>query len=150
MACVTLQLETRLKIQERMDNKHMKREGTDRRLPAREIVLLVLSSPIWIAVFISGFAVMFSFYVVIWAAIISLWAAEASFVAGSFGSIVMGVWAFCQGDGLQGILMLSAAAVLAGLSIFLFFGCKKATHNAVRTTKKIVLWIKSQFLRGNA
>lgn len=122
-----------------------RREEPKRSLPVWEIVLLALGSPIWLALLIAGIAFLFSVYVVIWAVIISLWAAEVSFIAGAFGSVVVGVWAFCQGNGLQGIVMLCAAFVLAGLSIFLFFGCMAATKGTVQLTKKIVQWMKALF-----
>lgn len=121
-----------------------------KKLKAWEIVLLALGSPIWLSLLISAFAVLLSVYVVIWAVIISLWAAEVSFVAGAFGGIVIGVWSICQGNRLQGIVMLCAGIVLVGLSIFLFFGCRAATEGAVLLTKKIAVWIKSLFQRrGN-
>ena len=44
-------------------------------------------------------------------------------------------------------LLLSAAAVLAGLTIFMFFACRAVTKGAAVLTKKIALWIKSLFLR---
>lgn len=85
-----------------------------------------------------------------WAVIISLWAGEVSFIAGSFGSVVMGAWSICRGNGSQGIVMLCAGVVLAGLSIFLFFGCKAAAKGAVALTRKIPFWIKALFLKkGN-
>ena len=55
--------------------------------------------------------------------------------------------AFFQGNGLQGIVMLCAGSVLAGLSILLFFGCRAATKGAVILTKNIAVWIKSLFMR---
>ena len=124
-----------------------KTEGPDRSLPAWEIVLLALSAPIWITLLIVGFALLFSVYVVIWVAVISLWITMVSFMAGAVGSVVLSIWAFFQGNGLQGIVMLCAGSVLAGLSILLFFGCRAATKGAVILTKNIALWIKSLFMR---
>ena len=119
--------------------------GPKRRLPVWEIVPLALGSPIWLALLIVGFAVAVSVYVVVWAVILSLWAAEAALAIGSLGGVVMGVWAFCRGDGLRGLVTLCAAAVLAGLSIFLFFSCKATTEGTARLTKKLALWIKALF-----
>ena len=45
-----------------------------------------------------------------------------------------------------GIAMFAAGLVLAGLSIFAFFGCKAATDGAVILKKKLALGIKSLFI----
>ena len=124
-----------------------KTEGPDRSLPAWEIVLLALGAPIWITLLIVGFALLFTVYVVLWVAVISLWTTMVSFMAGAVGSVVLSIWAFFQGNGLQGIVMLCAGSVLAGLSILLFFGCRAATKGAVILTKNIAVWIKSLFMR---
>lgn len=118
-----------------------------KKINALEIVLLTLGSPIWLSLLISALAVLLSVYVAIWTVTISLWAAEVSFVVGAFGGVVIGIWSICQGNELQGIVMLCAGSVLIGLSIFLFFGCRGATKGAILLTKKIALWIKSLFQR---
>ena len=118
-----------------------------RRLAAWEIVLLVLGSPIWLALGIAGFAVVLCVYIVIWAVIVALWAVEVSLVASALGTAAGGVVCFCRGGLTEGLILLSAAAVLAGLAILLFFGCKAVTVGAAKLTKKIALWIKSLFLR---
>jgi hypothetical protein len=43
--------------------------------------------------------------------------------------------------------MLGAGFVLAGLAIFLFFGCRAATKGAWLLTKKISRGVKRLFLR---
>ena len=120
---------------------------SNRRLRAWEIVLLVLGSPIWLSLLIAAFAVVFSLYVVLWALLISLWAVEISFIVGALGGVAAGVWMFSRGDRAQGLALLGAGLVLAGLSIFLFFGCVAASRGTAGLTKKIALWIKSLFLR---
>ena len=122
-----------------------------RRLQAWEIVLLALGSPLWLALLITAFAILLTVFAVIWALIISLWAVAASFAAGCIGGIGLGLWSIFQGSGLQGLVLLCAAAVLAGLAILLFFGCRAATKGASDLTTKITFRIKSLFLnRRNA
>ena len=117
-----------------------------RRLRAWEIVLLALGSPIWLSLLIAAFAVLLSVDIVIWAVIVSLWAVMASFAVSAVGGAVAGILLLWRGDGLPGLAMICAAMILAGLSIFLFFGCRAATGGAASLTKKIALWIKSLFL----
>ncbi len=116
-----------------------------RRLRAWEIVLLALGSPIWVSLLVAALAVVFSVYVVIWAVIAALWAVEGSCIAGTLGGAAAGVMQTLKGGPTQGLLLIAAALVLAGLAIFLFFACRAATTGAALLTKKIALWIKSRF-----
>ena len=48
---------------------------------------------------------------------------------------------------VPGFAALGAGLFLAGLSVFLFFGCVAATKGLARLTKKILLGIKKRFVR---
>ena len=102
-----------------------------RHLNVWEIVLLALGSPIWLSLAIAAFAVILSLYVSLWSVIISLWAVFASTACCSLTGVVAGL-------------------VCAGLSIFMFYGCKAATNGILMFTKKFAVWIKNCFIRkGN-
>lgn len=118
----------------------------NRTLRAWEIVLIVLGSPIWLSFLLAAAAVILSVYIVIWSAVVVLWSAEASFAACWLGGIATAVIVAFQGNGLSGLVMLSAGIFFAGLSIFLFFGCKAATKGIVLLTGKIALGIKGLFV----
>lgn len=118
-----------------------------RRLKAWEIVLLALGSPIWLSLLIASFAVILSLYIVLWSLIISIWAVFVSLVACAFGGVAASVIFICQGNVLVGITMIGVCIVCAGLSIFLFFGCKAATKGTLLLTKKIALGIKKCFVK---
>ncbi len=118
-----------------------------RRLKAWEIMLLVLGSPIWLSLLIAAFAVILSLYASLWSVIISLWAVFGSLVCCAFGGIVAGIVFVLSGNGLTGIAMFGAGFLCAGLSIFLFFGCKTATKGTLLLTKKIALGIKNYFVK---
>ena len=124
-----------------------KTEEPKRSLQAWEIVLLALGSPLWIALLIVAFAVLLTVYIAVWAVIVSLWAADLSFAAGGIGGVVLGIVLLCQGNGLQGAVTICAGLVLAGLSVFLFFGCREMTKGAVALTKTIASWVKARILR---
>ncbi len=117
-----------------------------RTLKAWEIVLLALGSPLWLSLSVAVFAVILAFYAVIWALIVSLWAIEVSFAACSLMGIVTSVVFWIRGNVFTGIAMLGVGMFCAGLSIFLFFGCKNATQGILRLTKKMALDIKSLFI----
>ena len=118
-----------------------------RKLQVWEIILLVLGSPIWLSLLIALLSVLFSVYVVLWSLIISLWAVEISLIASGAACVLAGSYMLFTGTGLTGLAMIGAGAVLAGLSIFLFFACRAATAGAVKLTAKIAVWIKSLFIR---
>lgn len=117
-----------------------------RTLRVWEIVLLVVGSPIWISLLIAAFAIIFAGYVVLWSVSVSLWAVEVSLMACSLGSIALAVIFVFQGNGFVGIAMVGAAMFCAGLSIFLFFGCKAVTKGILFLTKKIIFGVKSLIL----
>ncbi len=118
-----------------------------RRMKAWEVVLIVLGSPIWLSLGVAAAAVIFSVYVALWSVIISLWAAFASFVCSAFGGVVAGIVFVCTGNAYTGIAMVGASLVLAGLSVFMYFGCKSATKGIVLLTEKLALWTKNCFIR---
>lgn len=117
-----------------------------RTLRAWEIVLLALGSPIWLPLLFAAIAVIISIYVVIWSVLVSLWAIEASLVGCSFGGVISAMISFFHGNGIAGIAMFGAGIFCAGLSIFLFFGCRGAMKGIILLTKKLFLEIKSIFL----
>ena len=118
-----------------------------RQLSAGEIVLLVLGSPIWLSLGIAAFAVILSLYVSVWSVIISLWAAFVAIAACSIGGVMAFVVFTIGGNGASGVAILAAGIVCAGLSIFMFYGCKAATKGVLILTKKLALWTKTCFIK---
>jgi len=118
--------------------KHLKTWG---------IVLLVLGSPIWLSLLISAFAVILSLYASLWSVVISLWAVFGSLIGCAFGGVVAGIVIACSGNALSGIAMLAVGIICAGLSIFMFYGCKAATKGTLILTKKMAIWVKNCFIK---
>ena len=118
-----------------------------RRMKAWEVVLLILGSPLWISLILAAFAVVLAVYASLWSVIVSLWAVFASIAGCAFGGVTAGPILALIGYMPAGILMLCAGMVCAGLSIFLFFGCREATKGTLLLTKKIAIGIKRCFMR---
>ena len=110
------------------------------RMPVWEILLLVLGFPLWFPLLLAAFAVLLS-------VILCLGAAELALAASALGALTVGILSLFRGDSSNGLLAVGAGLALAGLSVFLFFGCKAASKGAVVLTGKIALWVKSLFLR---
>lgn len=123
------------------------RMKSKRRLNAGEIVLLALGSPIWISLGIAAFAVILSLYISLWAVIISLWAVFASLAVCSISGVLACVIFTVGGNGASGIAMLAVGFVCAGLSIFMFYGCKAVTEGILMLTKKMAKWIKNCLIK---
>ena len=118
-----------------------------RQLKTWEIILLVLGAPIWLSLGIAVVAVIFSLYISAWSVIISLWVVFGSAVASAFGVVAGGAILVCVGKTAPGTAMIAAGLVGAGLSIFIFFGCKAATKGILLLTQKIALTIKNRFVK---
>lgn len=117
-----------------------------RALRVWEIVLLTLGSPIWLSLLLAVFAVIFAVYVTVWSVIVALWAAELALAVGTFCGVLSSVILIVQVNVIAGIAMIGAGIACAGLSIFLFFGCKETTKGLLFLTKKMISGIKSIFI----
>ena len=118
-----------------------------RQLKTWEIVLFALGCPVWLCLGVAAAAVIFSLYVSVWAVMISLWAVFGSLAACAFGGMAAGILFARNGSSPAGWIMLAVGIVCAGLSVFLFFGCKEATKGILLCMKKLALWTKNRFIR---
>ena len=118
-----------------------------RKIGAWEIVLLVLGSPIWLSLLISAFAVVFSSFAVLWAIVVSLWAIFISFAVCAPVGVIAGIVYAFSGHGPTGLFLIGAGLICAGLSVFLFFGCKQIVNGTWLLTKKIARNIRACFAK---
>ena len=114
------------------------------------IVLLAAGSPLWLALAIAALAVILALYIVLWALLAALWAVEFAFIVSALACLAGMAYLFVQGEPLYAMMSLGAGLFMAGISIFLFFGCIEASKGIVKMTKKIALGIKSLFIRKEA
>ena len=117
-----------------------------RSLKGWEIALLVIGAPVWGSLLIAAAAVVFSLYVSVWAIIISLVSVIGAFAVSALACMVLAVGYFIGGHALTAVAALGAAIFLAGVSIFLFFGCKAAITALLKLTKKAAQKVKSWFV----
>ena len=112
-----------------------------------EIVLIVLGFPVWFPLLAAAGVIVLSLYIVVWALIISLWAIEISLWACVLCGIAAAIVYFVKGNMLPALMMLGTVFFLAGLSIFMFFGCVEASKGILKLTKKAGVAFKSMFIR---
>lgn len=125
--------------------KEAKEAKKKRKLKTWEIVLLAVGAPLWVPLLISAIVVIISLYISLWSVVISLWAVFGSLIGGAIGSVIAFVAFICQGQILPALAILSLGLACAGLSIFMFFGCKAATKGTVALAKLGVRCIKRMF-----
>lgn len=114
------------------------------------IILIILGFPVWFSLLAAAFAIALSVYVSLWAVIISLWAVFGSLVGAAFGGIISGIVFTLGAKVPSGLVTIGAALVLAGLSIFMFYGCKAVTEYVVAFTKKTATWFWGLIARKGA
>lgn len=102
-----------------------------------EIALLILGFPLWFPLLVAAFAVALSLYVSLWAVIISLWAVFAALAVCGLALLIGGIVSAFGAMISLGIALVGGSLVCAGLSIFLFFGCKALTKGTCVLTKKL-------------
>lgn len=115
-------------------------------LKAWEIALLAAGSPIWLSLGIAAVAIVLALYTALWAVIVSLWAVFGVFAVCAVGSVPSCVIFAAGGSAVLGFAIISVGIVCAGLSIFMFCGCKEATKYILLFTKKITIWIKNRLI----
>ncbi len=117
-----------------------------RHLKGWEIVLLLLSIPIWAPLL----SAVFSVYTGWWSIVVALWAVFGGTVGSAVGTGLASVIMVFQGKGLSSLTMLASAVLCAGFSIFLFYASLSLTKGTVAVTKKAILWVKRCFTRKEA
>ncbi|MBQ9735958.1 MAG: DUF1700 domain-containing protein [Clostridia bacterium] len=118
-----------------------------KRLRGWEILLLVLGSPVWLSLGVALAAVALSLYATLFAVIVSLWAVFVSLLGGALGGVLGGATVALSQEMLPGLALVGAGVLAAGLSVFVFFGCKAATRGICALTKTIGFKTKRSLTR---
>ena len=114
-----------------------------RKLKGWEIALIILGSPVWLALAISAIAVIFSVYVALWSVVVAVYAADLAFAVTAICAPVYGLFTLSA----SGMMMIGIGVFSAGAAIALFVGCIKFTGVMVKLTRTILRSIKSLFIR---
>ena len=118
-----------------------------RSLKAWEIVLIVLSSPVWLSLLIAAVAVVAAVYIVLWSVDLTLWAIDASAAALAVGGVLSGMIFLMQGNTTTSVALIGAGIFFAGLTVFCTYGCIAGTKGIVLLTEKTAIGIKALFVR---
>lgn len=118
-----------------------------RRLTTAEILLLIVGFPLWFPLLMALVSVAFSVYAVIWSVIVALWSVFGAAAGSALGLLAGGIALVCAGKGLYGGALISGCCICAGVSVFLFLGCKACTKAVVRLTKFLIVKLKKAFVK---
>lgn len=111
------------------------------------IVLLVLGSPVWLPLLIAAAAVFLSVYIVLWSVVLVLYAVDFIFSVTALACLASGLIFCIKFSMLDGIFTLGTALVFAGLAVLMFFGFNQITKGMIFLSRKILLGIKSCFVK---
>lgn len=109
-------------------------EKSEAKLGALGKTLLILGSPLWIALAAAGFAVLAALYASVWAVWASICAVEVALWAGALVGVLAVLIYAPQGLLISGAFLFGAGLVCLGLSLFLWYGCKWLLISIVKLT----------------
>ena len=110
------------------------------------IILIIISSPIWLSVLISLIAAVLSVYISIWSIAISFFAVFAGLAAG--GLVCLGSIPFVFAENpATAVMFLGASLILMGLSVFVLFFSVWFTKLIIKLTILVLKLIKKQFIK---
>ena len=119
----------------------------NRALKGWEIVLLLLGAPLWLPLLLTAVLLILMVYIIVWAVVITLYAVDLSLaLAGVSGIAAAFLYGF-SGNAPGIAAALGVGLVCMGLAVFCFFGVNQVARWVLRLGRKMLLWLKSLFIR---
>lgn len=118
-----------------------------RKLRAWEIVLLAVGSPLWFSLGLAVLCVILAVYIVLWAMVVTLICVNVALFATSFALFACSAVLAVQAEIPELLMCIGAGLVIGGLALLMTLGIKGVIKGTVWLSKKIVLGIKSCFVR---
>lgn len=111
------------------------------------IVLLAVSSPLWVPLTIAAFAVAFAIWITLWALIVSLWAVVIGLFAGGIMSLISSLYCLFTGFPSTAVLAIGVGLICISLALFCVFGFVAVTKWLYGLTKSFARKILSLFVK---
>lgn len=118
-----------------------------RALAVWEIILIIISAPIWFPIVFSAVATILSAYLSIWMMVLSLYLLDLSIAISGIVFIGLAIAELFKGAFAVFGALLGFGLVALGVSILLFFTFNLITKGIIYVSKKVLLGIKSLFIR---
>lgn len=118
-----------------------------RALAVWEIILIIISAPIWFPIVLSVVTTILSAYLSIWMMVLSLYLLDLSIAISGIAFIGLAIAELFKGAFAVFGALLGFGLVALGVSILLFFTFNLITKGIIYISKKVLLGIKSLFIR---
>ena len=118
-----------------------------RALAVWEIILIIISAPIWFPIVLSVVTTILSAYLSIWMMVLSLYLLDLSIAISGIAFIGLAIAELLKGAFAVFGALLGFGLVALGVSILLFFTFNLITKGIIYVSKKVLLGIKSLFIR---
>lgn len=118
-----------------------------RALAVWEIILIIISAPIWFPIVLSVVTTILSAYLSIWMMVLSLYLLDLSIAISGIVFIGLAISELIKGAFAVFGALLGFGLVALGVSILLFFAFNLITKGIIYISKKVLLGIKSLFIR---
>lgn len=139
-------------LREYQEEKEEKTDGGARRaMPAWAIVLIVLGSPVWLALLLAVFSVVLAVLACVFSIIVSFFAVVVSLIAGGIISMLCSPAVFYI-KVPSGLFVLGCGCLLTGTGMLLFLPVRMLSKQLIRFVCWMFRSIKQSFKkrRGNA
>ncbi|MBQ7390607.1 MAG: DUF1700 domain-containing protein [Clostridia bacterium] len=118
-----------------------------KKLSGGMIALIASTSIIWFPLLISGLSLTLSLYAVLWSLVLSVWAVFASLAISAPASVISGIVSIFTANITQGLLLIGAGLVIAGLAILAYYASMYVTKGSAILTGKSIIGIKNLIVR---
>ena len=120
---------------------------TKRTLKTWQIVLLCVTSPIWAPLVLTFFLLIVVFYLVAWVLVAVSFAVDLALFLSGIASFIVGIATLFRFAAAGPLMAIGCGLILIGGAVMLFIPLTKLAKQTAKLAKKIVLWIKSWFIR---
>lgn len=118
-----------------------------RQLAGWEILLLVLGSPLWLPLVLTGLILLLTAYLLIWVAVLVLWTLELSFAAVAVAGLVGFVQRLVTGGLADALYLLGFGLAGAGLVILFSNVCTGGTRGSLKLGQKLLRRMKARIIK---
>lgn len=110
------------------------------------VLLIIISSPVWLPILTAIFAVAFSLYISIWSIVASLFAVFAALALSGVSALIISPFLLFVRP-LKAMLLFGTALMCIGLSVFMFYLSVWSAKMIVKLTVLIARKTKNIFIR---
>lgn len=117
---------------------------------AAEIVLIIITSPVWLPMAAAVLSVGVSLYLSLWSVVASLFIISAALFLSGFALMASSPFILAGLQGAKALLCLGMGLVCMGVSVFMFYFSVLVSKLIIKLSVYCIRKIKKMFIRGGA